>query len=139
MVDLVNEKKQINFGKDSIFVRNYIDGILGGRNLDVTGFPLDTIAAGHVIITDGNGVYKPMPLSASTSNGVTTYSYGSLPEGYSYAGLLYRSLLTKRPMAAIITNGQVNSEVLPYDMSSILAAFKAACPLIVFAKDEESK
>lgn len=128
MVDLVNEKAQVVFGNDSIVIQKFIAGIKGGRALDVTDFSADVIYAGHVIITDGNGVYKPL--------GVSEGAYAALTEGYSYAGILVSSISKSRPMAAIMTIGQVNSEAVPY---AIPDGFAAACPRIEFIKDEESK
>ena len=128
MVDLVNEKNTVVFGNDSIVIQKFLAGIKGGRALDVTGFSPEVINAGHVIITDGNGVYKPMPVSES--------AYATLPDGYSYAGILVNSILTSRPAAAIMTIGQVNESALPYEVP---ADFKTACPHIEFIKDEESK
>ncbi len=128
MVDLVNEKNTVVFGNDSIVIQKFLAGIKGGRALDVTGFSPEVINAGHIIITDGNGVYKPMPVSES--------AYASLPDGYSYAGILVNSILTSKPAAAIMTIGQVNEAALPY---GVPADFKTACPHIEFIKDEESK
>lgn len=148
MYNAVNEREQVSFGNDSIVIQKFIAGIKGGRILTVdAGYPLDVILAGHVIITDGAGTYKPMPLVQKTgeggapvtdADGKPVHEYGALPEGHSYAGVLYRSLRAKKPAASIMTNGQVNSEAVPYGMDSILEAFRAACPLIEFIKDEEA-
>jgi len=153
-IDLANQnREQIVFGKDSIVIQKYISGIKGGRSLDVSAdFPLAVIHAGHVIITDGNGIYKPMPIVAKTEttgegdaavttpvldeNGNQVYIYGSLPSGYAYAGVLYRSVKKEKPFASIMTNGEVNSEALEVAMTNILSAFKSACPHVVFIKDE---
>ena len=129
-INVVNEKKQIIFGDDSIVIQKYISGIKGGRVLDTDGYIDAVIKAGHVIITDGKGVYKPMPISGG--------AYGTLPSGFSYAGVLYRSILTAKPSASIMTWGEVNSVAAPYAMDSILEAFKEACPHIDFIKDEEA-
>lgn len=128
MVNLVNEKNTVIFGNDTIVIQKFLAGIKGGRALDVTGFSAEVINAGHVIITDGNGTYKPMPVSDT--------SYASLPDGYSYAGILVHSILASKPAAAIMTIGQVNEKALPYEAP---ADFKTACPHIEFIKDEESK
>ena len=128
--DLVNNKKQIVFGEDSIVIQKYISGVKGGRVLDTTGYTDSVIKAGHVIITDGKGVYKPMPVSGS--------AYGTLPSGYDYAGVLYRSISADKPSASIMTNGEVNIEAVPYPMTAILSAFKEDCPQVVFIKDEEA-
>lgn len=152
MYNAVNERTGIEFGKDSITVQKFIAGIKGGRILTIDdGYPLDVVLSGHVIITDGDGTYKPMPLVQKTegsgdnatpltdADGKPVHEYGQLPGGYSYAGILYRSLRAKKPAASIMTNGQVNSACVPYAMDDILAAFKAACPLIEFIKDEEAQ
>lgn len=122
-------KQQMVFGEDSIVIQKYISGIKGGRTLDVTGFADSVIKAGHVIIVK-DGVYAPMPVSGE--------AYAALPSGAAYAGVLYRSIPAAKPAASIMTNGEVNAEALPYAMDSILAAFKTACPHIVFIKDEEA-
>ena len=127
--DLTPNKQQMVFGEDSIVIQKYISGIKGGRTLDVTGFADSVIKAGHVIIVK-DGVYAPMPVSGE--------AYAALPSGAAYAGVLYRSIPAAKPAASIMTNGEVNAEALPYAMDSILAAFKTACPHIVFIKDEEA-
>lgn len=129
-LNLTQGKKQVIFGDDSIVIQKWISGIKGGRTLDVTGFSDKVIKAGHVIITDGNGTYKPMPVSGE--------AYGELPASHSYAGVLYRSIATDSPAASIMTWGEVNSEAVPYPMTAILDAFKTACPHIDFIKDEEA-
>lgn len=142
--DLSAKKEQIVFGNDSVVIPKYISGIEGGRTLDMTGYTDKVLKAGHVIITDGKGTYRPMPVTPETTTGegesaVTTLArYGTLPTEYSYAGVLYRSILTADPAASIMTWGKVNSEAAPYPMTTILAAFKTACPHIEFVKDEEA-
>ena len=132
--DLSAKKEQIVFGDDSVVIPKYISGIEGGRTLDMTGYTDKVLKAGHVIITDGKGTYKPMPVTPER----TPSGYGELPAEYSYAGVLYRSILTADPAATIMTWGKVNSEAVPYPMTTILAAFKTACPHIEFVKDEEA-
>ena len=125
--NLTVEKVQIE--DNSVVIKKYIKGIEGGRTLDVTGFS-GAIKAGHVIIVN-NGTYKPMTVEGD--------AYGALPENYNYAGILYNTIDSKRPAAAIMTWGVVNSEALPYALTGAkLTAFKAACPYIDFQKDEEA-
>ena len=127
--NLSAKKEQVVFGNDNIVIQKYISGIKGGRTLDVTGFTGDVIKAGHVIIVK-DGVYAPMPVSGE--------AYGALTSGYSYTGILYRSISTSRPEASIMTWGEVNSVAIPYPMDAIMEDFKAACPHIDFIKDEEA-
>lgn len=150
VLNLTTKKTQISFGKDNIICQKWIAGIKGGRTLVVENYPVTVIYAGTPVITDGNGVYKPFPLVAKTTtvdsntvpvtdaDGNPVYELGTLPSGYSYAGILYKSILATKPAASIMTMGQVNSEALYYPMDSILEAFKAACPHIEFIKDEEA-
>ena len=128
-LDLSAKKEQIVFGNDSIVIQKWISGINGGRTLNVEGFAEKVIKAGHVIIVK-DGDYKPMPVSGE--------AYGTLPSGYTYAGVLYRSIPADKPAASIMTWGEVNSEALPYSMNAIMTAFKTACPHIDFIKDEEA-
>ncbi len=133
--DLSPKKKQVADGNDSIVIQKYISGIKGGRTLNMDGFPLSVVKAGHVIIAK-DGDYRPMPIVDAESDG--NYAYGTLTTGYSYVGVLYRSVPKDAPAASVMTNGEVNSEAVPYAMTSILSAFKTACPHIVFVKDEEA-
>lgn len=150
MLELTTNKQVITFPKDGIITQKWIAGIYGGRALTIdANYPLTVVKAGHVIITK-DGVYKPMPLVAKTEekdgqtvpvldeDGNQVYEYGTLPEGFAYAGTLYKSILAKKPAASILTQGQVNIEAVYYPMDSILAAFKAACPLIEWVKDENA-
>lgn len=126
--EIVNDKKTIVFGNDSIVIQKYISGVKGGRVLDTTGFNAEVINAGHIIITDGKGVYKPMPVSGN--------AYASLPEGFNYCGVLYRTIATAKPSASIMTNGEINKVASPYAVDSILEAFKSECPNVQFIQDE---
>lgn len=179
MVNLVNERNQVVFGKDNIVIQKFIAGIKGGRALVVTDFPKDVIEAGHVIIKLATGAYAPMPLvkedaykvkevtTGASVKGLYTksgssyvacgdsdvavegttyyekvegenYIYGSLPAGAAYVGILVASISKSRPAASIMTIGQVNIAAVPFAMTSILSAFKSACPHIEFIQDEVS-
>lgn len=73
---------------------------------------------------------------AKDADGNQVYELGSLPANWSYAGLLYKSILKSKPAASILTQGQVNDAAMYYDFSSIKSAFHSACPLIEFITDE---
>ena len=128
--DITSKKEKVVFGNDSVVIRKYISGIPGGRTLDVSDFEPDTILAGHVIIKKTDGNYAPMPINGE--------KYAELPGGASYAGVLYRSISKENPAASIMYDGVVNPELVPYQMTDILEAFKAACPHIIFEQDEEA-
>lgn len=125
--NLNNTAKEISAGNDGIVIVEYLEGIPGGRTLDVTGFTPEVIPAGHVIIKDSSGNYKPMPIDDD--------KYDSLPEGHSYAGINVATILTSKPFAGIMVRGTVNPEASVYDLSDILTALKSALPLIRFEKD----
>ena len=135
MVTLTNSPSEINFGNDSIVIRKHISDLQGGRSLDVSSFKETSIQAGHVIITDGASVYKPMPVKVDTDGKLV---YDTLPTGYSYCGILAKTILTTRPMASILTYGVVNDLAMPITINSIKTAFCSACPHIAFEHDEES-
>ena len=137
--EMTNERQQIVFGNDSVVIAKYISGLKGGRTLNVEGFGEANILAGHVVITK-DGVYKPMPVVDEVVSDTPTGNkvYGSLPAGWAYAGVVYRSVSAKKPAVSIMTNGEVNIEAVPYPMTSILSAFKAVVPFIAFIKDEEA-
>lgn len=122
---------QILTGKESIVIKQYEDGYDGGRSLDVTGFGPTVILAGHVIIqaTTGAKDFKPMPLATNDT------VYAALPADHVYAGILVATIPKNRPMAAILTKGTVNPNATPFAMTSILAAFKTAKPLIDWRAD----
>jgi hypothetical protein len=124
------QKDKILFGDDSIVIRKYIAGIAGGRTLDLTGYTLDTVKSGHVIIKNKDGNYAPMPVDGD--------KYAALPDSAAYVGVLYRSISAKDPQASILTNGVVNEKVLPYAIDDIKEAFLAAVPHIQFESDEEA-
>ena len=128
--DLSQKKEKVVFGNDSVVIRKYVSGIPGGKTLDVSDFANDNILAGHVIIKNKDGNYAPMPVNGE--------SYAALPEGASYVGVLYRSISKENPAAAIMYDGVVNPEIVPYPMTDILDAFKTACPHIIFEQDEEA-
>ena len=148
--DISQKKVGIDFGSyDSIVIKKHITDIEGGRTLDVTGFPEDVILAGHVIISkvaNSEKVYMPMPIKQVLENnepkldedGNKVYAYDTLPEGASYEGILYRSILKEKPAASILIDGVVNDEVMKIKLGAIEADFKAACQHIIFNHDEEA-
>lgn len=127
----INFQKEIITGNDSIVIRNYLDGIKGGKVLDMAGFTPEVLKCGHVIIKSNTDVYKPMPLNQEGD------AYGSLPANHSYVGISTTSIEWGKEgsLVGILTAGEVNDSALPYDMTSILSAFKAAVPTIRFDHD----
>lgn len=62
-VNLVDENVVVDTSNDSIVIIDNQFSIPGGKSLDVTGYPEDVLNAGHIIIKDASGNYKPMPLA----------------------------------------------------------------------------
>lgn len=129
--NLASESQVITSGLDSVVIRRYGAGIIGGRTLDVSGYPYDVIKAGHVIIAlDDETLFKPMPLKGSDYD-----EYGTLPEGHHYVGVLVRSVTKDAPLAAIMYDGEVNDKASPYSVDSIKAGMKTGLPGLVFMHD----
>jgi hypothetical protein len=112
-------------GIDSVTIVNYIEGIPGGRSLDVTGFTQPVIKAGHVVIKEtATGAYKPMPVNGD--------AYDTLPGGHTVEGVVVASVITEEAMVGIMVRGSVNEIAGPYPVTS---AIKTALPLIRFVQD----
>ena len=77
-VNLNNEPNEIITGDDNIVIAKYLDGIEGGRSLDVTGYSLNVIKAGVPAITDGSWTDKPIPVNEDNT------AFGTLPDVYCY-------------------------------------------------------
>ena len=114
-----DEGRVISPGLDSVVIRHYVAGIVGGRTLDVSGFPEKVIKAGHVIIRDKvNDIYKP-----------------TLPGDHEYVGVLRSTVTADCPTAAIMYSGEVNDVASPYPVDTIKTALLAAVPTLVFKHD----
>jgi len=93
----------VNTTNDSVVIVQNLDGLPGGRTLNVTGFPDSEISAGHVIIKEtATGEYKPLPVN------------GTKPAGHDYAGYLVASLSVENAQAAIMYAGTVNEAYCKY-------------------------
>ncbi|MGB7842336.1 MAG: hypothetical protein WBL21_06065, partial [Salinimicrobium sp.] len=75
------------------------------------------------------GVLKPLAISNGT--------YDDLPAGHTYKGILYGSILTAKPMAAVLVRGTVNEEAAKnaHELPAYPAGAKTALSLIRFTKD----
>lgn len=115
---------------DEIVIVKHIEGIPGGKTLDVIGFAPEYIRAGHLIIEEtATGVLKPMPISGT--------AYGSLPASHTYKGVLAATILTIQPFAAVMFRGSVNQNAFVNSggYSGVPAGAVTALPLIRFTKD----
>lgn len=130
--NLASELQVITSGLDSVVIRRYGAGIIGGRTLDVSGYPYDVIKAGHVIIASNSDetLFKPMPLETPDYD-----KYGALPSNHHYVGVLVRSVTKDAPLAAIMYDGEVNDKASPYSVDSIKTSMKTDLPGLVFIHD----
>lgn len=140
--ELTTSQTEVIFGKDDVVVQQFIADIPGGRTIDFTGWTgkdgADIIPAGTVIIkgtVSGATVYRPHPVTSTTSEGVTTWAYDTITSGFAVVGVLYRTITRTNPQGSVLIAAKLNSVALPYAMTS---AQKTALPTILFVSDEEA-
>lgn len=130
IVELSRQEREILSGMDSIVIRNYIAGIIGGCTLDMSSFKQGVIKAGHIVIRDTNsGTYKPMPVN---SNGK---AYESLPGSHEYVGVVVCSKPADEPFVGVMYAGEVNDVASPYPIDGIKDELKNQLPMLVFKHD----
>lgn len=122
----VKETEHFNNGKESVIIRNYLDGIKKGVILDTSDFTEDYVRCGHVIIRKDD-TFKPMPVSSG--------AYAALPEGYSYAGICMTTTPKDEAHVGVLTAGEVNDVAVPFPIDTIKTAFQAAVPTIRWDHD----
>lgn len=141
--ELTTENTEVVFGMDDVIVQKFIADIPAGRTIDFTGYDVDTkIIAGHPIIkgvVSGATVYRPFPITKTTSAGVTTVAYGTLPEGFAVVGVLYRTITKTNPQGSILVDAVIN-EVAAQNagLPAYTSAQKTALSNIKFVQDEEA-
>ncbi len=120
----LSKQTSIDTTNDSIVIVHNMETIPGGKTLDVTGWGKTTIPAGHPIILDDDGEYKPIALDSNdeidTANAAKT------------VGILVATILTESPLAAIMVRGTVNKEAAVY---AIPAACQSPLSLIRFMSE----
>lgn len=134
-VDLAQDEAIFSDGYDGIVVVNNYTSKRGGVTLDVTGYPLPNIRAGHVIIKEtSTGEFKPMPLNG------TNDGYGTLPGGHTYYGHAVQSVRTADARVGVMYHGEINDLVVApeagvFDLSGILSDLKTALPHMMYTGD----
>lgn len=127
---LSHERKSMGNGLDSVVIRRYISGIIGGTTLNMDGYPHNVLRAGHVIIFDTiNEEYKPMPLNEAGK------AYASLPSNHRYVGVAMQSVTKEQPIVGIMYAGEVNDEASPFSVASIKSDMASALPQLVYMHD----
>ncbi len=128
-VNLTRQGVTYGDGPDSVAIYHLLSDIRGGKSLDVSGFSMDNVFSGHIVIQNTTTKeYKPL--------GVTTGAYVALPEGHVYAGVVINTMPKSNPTVGIMTAGTVNPLAckVPYTQA-IMTAMKAALPKIDFLND----
>lgn len=114
--DLTNNKELVDTGNDSIVIVRNLESIPGGRSLNVVGFPLDVIRAGHVIIVEtATKDHKPMPINVTGS--IATIGDITPGSGYTNDGTYTDVALTGgtgtgAKGTVVVTDGAVVSVVI---------------------------
>lgn len=129
---MVNSKKKVIFGDDTIVIRHINSSITGGRTLDVSSFDGSVIKAGHIVIRkkDSDGEYIYSPLSVKDGK------YEALPDGAEYVGVVISSMPKEEPVVGILDDGRVNDIAMPYPLTDEMrAALKTALPNLIFEHD----
>lgn len=129
IAEMTQEGQTFSDGNDAIVIRRAGACIIGGRTLDMTGFPDKHVRAGHIIIHEtATDTYKPL--------GVSNGAYSSLPTGHTYQGVLRASKPADMAMASIMYEGEVNDLASPYPVTdAIKTALKTALPGLYFKHD----
>jgi len=131
--NLSSTSTSVSDGYDGIVVVNNYTSKRGGVSLDVTGYTLPNIRAGHVIIKEtATGNFKPMPVTAG--------AYAALPASHTYAGHAVQSVLTSKAMVGVMYHGEINDLVVNaaagvFDIASIKSALKTALPQMMYTGD----
>lgn len=122
-----NLTKQVSVDttNDNIVIVKMLEDMPGGKALDVTGWPHTTIPAGHPIIKDDDGNYKPIALNAE---GIAI----DATKAAKTVGILTRTILTENPQAPIMVRGTVNEAAAVFTIPS---GCKTPLRLIRFTED----
>lgn len=116
-------------GMDSVVIRREGASIIGGKTLDVTGFPDKFVRAGHIVIREtATDTFKPL--------GVSNGAYLTLPTGHTYEGVVKASKPVEQPFVSVMYEGEVNDIASPYPMTDdIKTALKSVLPGLYFKHD----
>lgn len=116
-------------GMDGIVIRSRGACLIGGRTLDMTGFPDKHVKAGHIVIHEtATDTFKPL--------GVANGAYTALPAGHVYEGVVLASKPADKAFVSVMYTGEVNDKASPYPVTdAIKTALKEALPGLYFKHD----
>ncbi len=124
---LTKDHGVIDTSNDNIIIVACHETITGGRTLDVTGYDKSVIYAGHPVILDDDGEYKPL---AITDTGLDETKADKA------VGVVIATVSTELPMVGIMPRGTVNEEAFKNSTGYTYPdATKAKLNLIRFTKD----
>lgn len=156
MGDFNGVVKTFSHGKDSIAVRNYVGGILGGVFLDMTNWPEAQKSIPVLTIIERNtttGVCRPLPLNNKGNYATTTVGEGGeahqelhASEGHEIIGVTVATYVADKPAVGVINAGEINDTVLPFaggsgtastgaNLAIVKAALKGALPTLILNHD----
>jgi len=156
MADFNNVTKAFSNGKDTIAVRNYVGGILGGVFLDTTNWPTaqKTIPVLSVVVRNTtSGICSILPLNTAGTNykltesgseGSKTYSLEPA-SGTEIIGVTVSTILADKPSVGVINAGEINEKVLSFcggngtttgaNLAQLKTALKNALPALILNHD----
>lgn len=139
LIDLTDQNVAPQPDFDNLVVRESILERDGGASLDMTGYPLDYLRGGHVVIRpDAGGDLKPMPLNGSNDG------YGTLPADHSYYGHVVNTCSARYPFVGVMYGGKINNEIGKnpvakaagyFDLTPILTDINDALKNVVYEGD----
>lgn len=129
VANMTQKGKAYSDGMDAVVIRRRGACIIGGKTLDMSGFPDDFVKAGHIVIHEtATDTYKPL--------GVSNGAYSALPTGCTYEGVVLASKPKETPIVSIMYTGEVNDNASPYPLTdSIKTALNSALPDLYFKHD----
>lgn len=127
--EMTQEGSVFTDGMDSVVIRRVGACLIGGKTLDMTGFPDKFVKAGHFVIHETDtDTYKPL--------GVSNGAYSALPAGHTYEGVVRASKPVEHPFVSVMYEGEVNDVASPYPVTDdIKTALKAVLPGLYFKHD----
>lgn len=127
MIEVKKTSVKVDTAWDTVIIQNWIDGINGGKSLDLTGFNDEYLKAGHVVIKEG-ARFKPLIPSGG--------NYPALTSGQKYIGVVYKTHNPKIDGTAIMTRGKVNEKAYKnWTGLEYTDAIKSGLGLIEFGED----
>ncbi len=133
IADLSSANNKVLFPADSVVFPSVLEEYVGGRTVDVSTYTLDVINSGQVVIKEtATGNYSLLPVTHADG----TYTYGALPAGNEYVGLVRATKLVNDPFISIVYAGTANDKAMVVPITdAIKTAMIAVLPKLTFKAD----